>query len=65
MKQKMSAAEMRMIRWIIYRISSENRIINDYKRQWELNVRRIRKNRIRWFGHFMRRDNLEAVWVVI
>jgi hypothetical protein len=55
--QKMSVAEMRMLRWICGHIRKD-RIRNDYIRD-NLGVTQIQEkivqHRLRWFGHIQRR----------
>jgi len=55
----MSVAQMRMLRWINGR-TREDRIRNEGGSIGVVSiVDKIRRNRLRWFGHVMQREDLE------
>jgi nonsense-mediated mRNA decay protein 3 len=62
-----SVAEIRMLRWMSG-VSREDRIKNEYVRG-SIGVASIldkmRDNRLRWFGHVMRREETNAVKVIM
>jgi hypothetical protein len=66
-EQRMSVAEMRMLRWMSG-VTREDRIRNEYVRG-SIGVApigdKMRENRLRWFGHVMRREESEAVRMVM
>ena len=66
-EQRLSVAEMRMLRWMSG-VTREDRIRNEYIRG-SLGVAsivgKLRENRLRWFGHVKRREETEAVRVVM
>ena len=66
-EQRMSVAEMRMLRWMSG-VTREDRIRNEYLRG-SIGVApigdKMRENRLRWFGHVMRREESEVVRTVM
>jgi hypothetical protein len=63
----MSVAVMRMLRWISG-VSREDRIRNKYVRRSigvESIVDKMRENRLIWFGYVVRREEKNAVRVVL
>jgi hypothetical protein len=60
-------SEIRILRWMSG-VTRENRIRNEYLRGRigvALIVDKMRENRLRWFGHMMRREETKAVKVVM
>ncbi|KAL7258934.1 hypothetical protein ACSBR1_004943 [Camellia fascicularis] len=60
---KMSVAEIRMLRWM-YVKTRKDKVRNEYIREWVgvvLIEDKLRKNRLRWFGHIQRRPTETVV----
>lgn len=67
MEQKMTIVEMRMLRCMCV-VIKEDRIRNEHIREsvkTASTMGKMRENRLRWFGHVMRRNNSEAVTIVM
>ena len=65
-EQRMSVAEMRML-WWMSGVTREDKIRNEYIRGSigvASIVDKMRENRLRWFGHVLRREETEAVRLV-
>ena len=65
-EQRMSVAEMRMLRWMSG-VTREDKIRNEYIRGSigvASIVDKMRENRLRWLGHVLRREETEAVRLV-
>ncbi|XP_050532668.1 uncharacterized protein LOC126900777 [Daktulosphaira vitifoliae] len=66
-EQRMSVVEMRMLRWMSG-MTRKDRIRNEHIRG-SIGVASIadkmRENRLRWFGHVMRKEESEAVRTVV
>ena len=65
-EQRMSVAEMRMLRWMSA-VTREHKIRNEYIRGSigvASIVDKLRENRLRWLGHVLRREETEAVKLV-
>jgi len=66
MERKISVAEMRILRWM-NEVTREDRIKNEYIRG-SIEVAPIVDNlseyRLRWVGHVLRREKIEAVSVI-
>jgi hypothetical protein len=66
-EQSMSVVEMRMPRWLSG-VITEDRIRNEYVRGSigvATIVDKMRENRLRWFGHLMRRQETKVVRAVM
>lgn len=58
---------MRTLRWMCV-VIKEDRIRNEHIREsvkTASTMEKMRENRLRWFGHVMRRNNSEAVTIVM
>jgi len=63
----MSIVEMIMLRWMSW-VTREDRIRNEYVRgsvRVMSIVDKMRENRLRWFGHIMKREDSEAVRTIM
>jgi hypothetical protein len=62
-EHSMSFAELKMLRWI-GRVTRKDEIKNEYVRgsiDVVSIVNKMRENRLRWFGHVMRREETNTV----
>jgi hypothetical protein len=60
----MSIAEIRILRWMS-RVSREDRIRNEYVRGSSVYSGEMTENKLRWFGHVIRRKEINAARVVM
>jgi len=66
-EQRMSVVKMKMLKWI-NGMTRKDRIKNEYNRgsiRVALIMGKARENRYKWFGHVMRKEDLEAVRTIM